>query len=233
MKLPFIITLILFSFSSFAQENIKGIGYIYFEVTGEIDIDTSIIEFDLYTNPNERSSAVLKRESYKNYYISNIIDSKGGVEKIDYYTSGLFLTGYKALSLQYYEEKNGFLSVKINGKHYWLSVRDLDANKIKYTSWRTYFKQPDFDGIQVLYNMNLRIAPDANANKIMLVERGNTHFIKMLGNFQGNWAEVEVRFWNGQTSRWTPRTEECYRVRGWIKYLDDSGFPNLHFQAGC
>lgn len=234
MKILCSIALILLSFGVFAQKNITGIGLINFGIGHELTIhtqrpDTLKSEINLYTSLYEKPTACIQKKLVEwGFYATSIIDNQDVDSVIDYYTSGLVWTAYKTMSIQYYEEKDGFVKVKINKKNYWISLDELTAIGRKATLWKDYFKEHNYGSIQVIYNMNLRINPNANSDKIMLIEKNSKHLITILGNFEGNWAEIEVRIWEGENDYCDATTRDNYRtVIGWIKYLDDKGFPNL------
>jgi len=139
-------------------------------------------------------------------------------------------------SLQYYKQKNGFIQVKIIQENYWINLNDLADKGGKIISWQSYFSNIDHNRIRVLYTMNLRTAPTAKSDRVMIVrefqERQGLHLVEMTGKFDGNWAEVNIHIWENSDYCENRNSERI--VKGWMKYLDDKGFPNIfpaHFRC--
>jgi len=144
----------------------------------------------------------------------------------------------KSLITKANEEKNGFIRVKFDDENYWISLDELAANDGELFPWKTYFLDVD-NHMLVLCNMNLRTAPTVNSDKIMLVKKpqneDDLHIIGMTDNIQGNWAEVNIHIMT--------KSDYCRKgygsgsiVKGWIKHLDDKGFPNIfpaRILCGC
>ena len=85
--------------------------------------------------------------------------------------------------------------------------------------------------------MNLRSSADKNSSKISVIEKNTGanhtfHVINLKGIFEGNWAEVEVKFWNNNQA-FCNSDKPTKNLRGWIKYLDDKGYPNIIDNAAC
>lgn len=229
MKRFFCITLLLLPFSLFSQYEIDGIGFVDLRINDK----ASMYELDLYTKPKGATAACLVHGNYRNYFRTTIADNQDNRVRVTRQNSKMIAIHwgkYYGQSLQYYEEKNGFVQVKINDTNYWINLDDLANAGGKTISWKDYFSDIDHNQMRVLYTMNLRTTPTANSDKMMVVrrieERQGIHFVELTGNFEGNWAEVNIRIW--QNSDYCENRNNSDRtVKGWMKYLDDKGFPNL------
>jgi len=232
MKRICCLVLLLLPLRMFAQGWIDGIGFIDFGLRHPHQQQ----QIDLYTSPKGEISACLSRGTHCPHFCTVIIDNQGNWEKIHKGNSKLIFFGwgrYYGGSLQYYENKNGFARIKINDKDYWINIDKLADVGGSVVSWTTYFPNIDLNQMEVLYTMNLRAAPTTNSDRVMIVRRigevRGFHLVEMTGNFEGNWAEVKVHVWEKHENYCDIDTREStsYIMRGWIKYLDDEGFPNL------
>jgi len=242
MKRICCIVLILLPFGLFAQMNVTGVGFIDF-ISEEWNNGTSsgTGELDLYTNPNGDTVGCLQRQSDRKYFVIKNMNNQNEWKRLFQNKIGLYpfkWEDYYADLIQYYEEKNGFVRVKFDDKNYWIKLDELAANDGQLIPWKSYFPAVG-SHLVVLYKMNLRIAPTVNSEKIMLVKKPQNedgfHIIEPTGNIQGNWAEVDIHI--------IAKSDYCrngYRsvpsVKGWIKHLDDKGFPNIfpaRILCGC
>ncbi|GJM33713.1 MAG: hypothetical protein DHS20C18_27140 [Saprospiraceae bacterium] len=239
MYKQFLLLISLLPFVLFSQEeNIKGIGMITPEIlvsdeaypSGE---ETQVIKLNLYNHQYTPSGDYLIKEKNDHQIVETyLVSSQGTRNPIQHETSALVWTGYKSHAMQYFKIQNGFLEVRLNGKNYWLNQEESTQLGFKAVSWKTYYENCKSTTITANYNMNLRSKPDKDSKKIMLlkINRYNTdfyHLMSMTGNFQGNWAEVEVSIWNNTDGYCKNPDNPTKKVTGWIKYLDDTGFPNL------
>lgn len=237
MKRVCCIILILLPFSLFAQMDITGIGFVKLniqETTTKTVIETGGL--DLYTSPAGEIIACFQKDIYPKSYGRKIVDNQGNEEQLSRQKSGMVHMGefgHYGGYLQYYEEKNNFIRVKINDKNYWINLDALASEGGAITTWKTFLSNLNQETINsTLYNMNVRTKPTADSDKVMLVKKLYSedeafYAVKLTGNFQGNWAEVEVEVWDS-IEGFCFRENALQRTeRGWIKYLDDKGFPNL------
>jgi len=215
--------------SLFAQYEVDGIGFIDLKINEK----NQIYELDLYALPEGEITACFTKGYYGKYFTSIIIDNQDSIENVTRKNTRMIAIGwgkYYGLLLQYYEEKDGFAKVRINQKYYWINLDQLAIASGELVSWNTYFPNIDNNQMRVLYTMNLRTAPTANSDKLMVVRRIEEglgcHLAKMTGKFEGNWAEVNIHIW--ENSNYCENGLNSDRtIKGWMKYLDDKGFPNL------
>ncbi|MEL6988733.1 MAG: hypothetical protein AAGK97_13025 [Bacteroidota bacterium] len=237
MRLFFICCLLFFALAVNSQElNIKGVGIIQPALLGEFpetDFQKKYIELELLDERQELTGDCLYRQlNPKGNMETFIILNNGKREKIEYNASGFVWVGYKSHCLQFYGGNNIGYKILLNNKQYWLQINALDAYGFKCIYWTEYFQKTDSKFIVVNYNMNLRTKPSLIAEKITLLKinrySNNYHQMRMTGSFNGAWAKVEVSFWNDMDHYCSDYKNPIKKSVGWIKYIDDEGFPNLY-----
>ena len=236
MKRICCIALLLLPLGLLAQTNITGIGFVKLTIQETTKTATETNGLDLYANPDGETIACLQKEIHAKYFIRKIEYYHGNREELSWENSGMVHMGefgHYGGYLQYYEEKNNFIRIKINGKNYWINLDALASKDGGITTWKTFLTNLSDKTINsTLYNMNLRTSPTTDSDKVMLLKKlysENEAFyaVKLTGNFRGNWAEVKVYVWDS-IEGFCLRENALQRTEvGWIKYLDDKGFPNL------
>lgn len=235
-----LLTFTLFlSFTQKSQAQIDGIGIIddFFIITDLEFAGVSIeaiqpFELELYmdkNHPSEHLFKVHKNENGREVHY-DVVDKKGNKEFLKTDKAGLFWHGLKKYSVQFYSEEEGFLAIKLNDNSYWVKTADLENKGLKHITWANFFKNKPQD-IVALYNLNLRDAPNKNGQKIGRVGINNDELspfqvMQFTGQFADNWAEVVVQYWTNNES-YCESAAPFQKLTGWIKHLDDSGFPNV------
>ncbi len=230
----------------FSQESIDGIGLVTptlvivdWDYTGMQFEDLKSFKIDLYDGNEVKPSHFLKADTIlSNLSIQyNIYDQKGYKESLDLSLSSFFWHGIKSYSLQFYRVKGGLFQVKLNNKYYWIKQDDLKKNGYEGLTWEEYFKNVN-SGIIVRYNMNLRTSASTNSSKVSILKKNAEdadypfHVIDIKGRFEGNWAEVEVKIWSTNET-YCNSEKPIKKLNGWIKYIDDKGYPNIIDNAAC
>jgi hypothetical protein len=144
---------------------------------------------------------------------------------------------FAGFCLKYFEQQGNFVKVLVNStiKGYWISLAELQYLRYKSISWMDVFSfKKKFFYSQVDVGVNLRSEPDQKSRKIMLL-KGNHYAIMLTGEIDGLWAEVIVGHYSKppceQNDQGGKPTEEW---NGWIKVIDDAGYPNIWFYPrGC
>ena len=223
-----------FTFASIAgQKNVDGIGLVqpnFLHV--EEPSGPTYLTLELYETPGSHSGdcIVREQEGSSNSKIT-LVENNGSESKLDFSTSGLVWTAYKSHSLQFYDEVALFVQIKLNGRKYWVAKEELAKYGFMSITWKDYFNETESKSIEVRFNMNLRDKPGLAGKKIELIQKNGPnvafHKMKMTGRFAQNWAEVEVLYYQDLDQYCSGKTAEIKKVIGWIKYLDDTGFPNL------
>jgi hypothetical protein len=116
----------------------------------------------------------------------------------------------------------------------WIKRKDLNHFGFVYLSWMEYFlKFPD-KGYYARGNtaLNIRKQADAKAEKVATL-RGDTIQIRPTGKRKGLWLEVAVVEYGASPCE-GGYENIVKQYRGWIKAVDDQGFPNIWYQThGC
>ncbi len=126
-------------------------------------------------------------------------------------------------AVKIYAESNGYLQIFPHSIKYkaWVLLADLKQHGVIYKSWRQYmldekkqFFYPSLVGINVRSTFNV-------TGKKLTTIKGKAYQIKLSGESKGNWLKVKV----------TRMSADCLKQLeewdGWIKALDDKGFPNI------
>ena len=245
MKNLLLALLLLFSSlnSISAQNEIKGIGLIVqplflteYNVTESAALS---FELSLYEKPGVLANTCISRKAFREkQQVHNFIIENESERPMKYDQKTMIWTGYKAHSLQVYEQKGDYLKVEIESKSYWLKLNELAYYGMEFNTWRTYFAIDKTHAAsspinnEVIYNMNLRDRPTAKSKKITLIKvngpkENDHHQFRFTGNYAGNWAEIEVYLYDDFNASCSDRKNPKRKIIGWVKYLDDKGFPNV------
>ncbi|MBP8083977.1 MAG: hypothetical protein KAZ87_12320 [Spirochaetes bacterium] len=223
-----LLTIPLLNFYSYSPDN--SIGFIFLKGrlssleetihlprNVKIEINSNIRKGYLFF-PNCKYAT---NECWQNYAV---INSKKYPIKIEDYVS----VDYDGYCLKYYEIKDNkilILSESVpNGV--WISKEELSSFNLEYIDYLSFFKLTD----KIYFStciLNLRTKPNKESQKILTISNHNFK-IKLLGNFNNLWAEVEVM--EVDDYMLDPLDQKILRkYHGWTKILDDKGFPNIWF----
>ena len=141
---------------------------------------------------------------------------------------------YEHNGLLFFEEKDGFVRVLHHSLNtqVWIRMKNLEIYDLKAITWMEFMKSnrtsySPHDRI----GMNLRKSPEVKDNKIATM-RGDLFSIQLTGTTQGLWAEVKVEQYDVHPCEGDSKTLNSWT--GWIKLLDDSGYPNIwYYPSGC
>jgi len=191
-------------------------------------------ELKLYTQPGVYANKYIKIEQVKNersvYLKTVIVDNEGNELKIEG-LNGTIWTNFKSYNLVYYENKGDFVKIKVNGSFYWLSKSQIANFGFTSFTWRDYFLDMDDTDLIVNCDINLRENAGINSKRIFTVRENVWHLIEITGNFKEQWAEVKLTIYKGDRQDYRTR-EIDKQITGWIKFLDDSGKPNIQSAPG-
>lgn len=144
------------------------------------------------------------------------------------------LAGY---CLKYFEIDGSFAKVLVNstGKGLWVSLSELQYLRYSAKPWLELMSEKK----TFFYNMvdvgiNLRKDPNQKSNKIILI-KGNQYAITLTGKTEGLWAEATVgKYSQAPCKDLTATYKSTEEWKGWIKVIDDAGYPNIWFYPeGC
>lgn len=188
----------------------------------------------LYETVNgEEPGAFITQVSKVEYNFFRMIDNNDRI--VNLHASDAVSIGYEEVALTVFEENDYGFKVALNhtnGEGYWISKTDVKRYHLSHWSWMDYLTKnyvtlfPEALGIP----MNLREQPNATSNKLATLDT-DVYQITPTGKTDGLWAQVSVSLFSA------PYCEDAVFKRkftGWVKLLDDKGYPNLWFYAkGC
>ncbi|MEM7655284.1 MAG: hypothetical protein AAF399_04080 [Bacteroidota bacterium] len=162
-------------------------------------------------------------------------ESTGVFEELDILEADLREYAYGTEGLIFLEEKNGYLRVlyRTTKGGLWLSREDLQQRGWEMEKWMDFFLHfsPTLFPRALGVNMNLRTMPFAHSKRLTTMT-DDAFFIRLTGKTNGLWAEVEVQEWEGTYCEDQGKLQNEWT--GWVKLLDDRGYPNLWFYTrGC
>lgn len=146
------------------------------------------------------------------------------VAKVNVHPKDLFKFKSNIYLIKVFSIKDGFAQIlPATMKHKaWVSIKDLAKQGYQFSSWRDFLLlqqalnfEPSFR-----HGLNLRTDPAVKENKLTTM-RGHKYKIRLTGQTKDNWMEVLV-------TKLSPRCQPLkQKWKGWIKALDDKGFPNI------
>ncbi|MFK8054814.1 MAG: hypothetical protein AB8F78_01740 [Saprospiraceae bacterium] len=142
-------------------------------------------------------------------------------------------TGYEITSLIVHEERDSFVKILRTDmdQEFWISIEELSDSGFLYQPWIEFMAKSGRSFFTVNYGMNCREKPNAAGERLLTV-KGDQFEIEPTGEVTGYWAEVIVREFNSAYCEEPHELIETYH--GWMKILDDAGFPNVWFYTrGC
>lgn len=226
-----------------AQNEIKGIGLIVQPLfLGEYNGNQGAalsFELSLYETLGVLANTCISRKEFREkQQVRNLIIENEKERPMKYDQKTMVWTGYKAHSLQVYEKENGYIKVEIESKPYWLNLKELEYYGMEFNTWKKYFTIDKTYAAysplnnEVIYNLNLRDRPTTKSEKIALIKvngpkENDHHQFRFTGNYAGNWAEIEVFLYDDFNASCNDRKNPKRKIIGWIKHLDDKGFPNV------
>jgi hypothetical protein len=141
----------------------------------------------------------------------------------------------KGYCLKIFDRKGGYVRVLKNSSRseFWINISHLDYIRYKPMNWMEYFlSHPQVYLCQVDMGLNLRTQPGPEGSRVLLV-KGNHYGIILSGKTDGYWAEAKVQRFSTEPYRQidkNPKAQEEWT--GWIKIVDDAGYPNIWFPSG-
>ncbi len=133
-------------------------------------------------------------------------------------------------------DKQVLVLQKTRKSGYWIKLADLEGARYRFVSWLEYMKaKPERWYIHERVRLNLRTRPDPGSKKVLLVREGR-FLIDLTTKTDGRWAEVTVTEYERDPCEREGHIDDLHIVktyRGWLKVIDDDGFPNIWFPIGC
>ncbi|MEI6764231.1 MAG: hypothetical protein WCM76_01240 [Bacteroidota bacterium] len=140
--------------------------------------------------------------------------------------------------LKYYGEQGDFVKILVQstGIGLWISKTELNYLHLKPETWLDFMlakKTGFYPNIDI--GLNLRLEPDAGSKKIVLM-KGDHYLIDLDGETDGAWAKATVKKYSTRPCKAASSDNLSAQetLHGWIKIVDDKGFPNIWFYPrGC
>lgn len=198
----------------------------------ELHINMPFASFDLFDAPSGKKSGTIFMKNSLNLKFS--VDSKMIVCNVK--MEDLAEVAAAGWCLKYYNEQGDFLQILVQstGNGMWISKTELNYLHLKPTDWRGFLltkKTGFYPNVDI--GLNLRQEPDAASKKIVLM-KGDHYLIDLSGETDGPWAEAVVKKYSSRPCKAkNPQDLKATETwQGWIKIIDDKGFPNIWFYPG-
>ena len=140
---------------------------------------------------------------------------------------------YEGVCLKYYERNQQFIRVLHNvipDPPVYLKISDIERLGYEIVDWKEFigisrkgWRRFDHHGPP----LTLRESPSL-ISKPILSFHGNLYVIEIIGPWKGSWVYVEIMQYSKFDMILNERDIQ-HRYRGWIKALDERGFPNIWF----
>ncbi|VAW78951.1 hypothetical protein MNBD_GAMMA12-3240 [hydrothermal vent metagenome] len=152
-----------------------------------------------------------------------LVERDNSVFKLTVHANDIVELRRNLYAVKVYDQRDGYLKVFPQSIKYsaWVSIADLNQRGVVYKSWRQYMldeKKQSF--YPSLVGINVRSIFNVTGKKLTTI-KGKSYQIKLSGESKGNWLKVKV----------TRMSADCLKEfeewDGWIKALDDKGFPNI------
>jgi len=132
--------------------------------------------------------------------------------------------------LKYYQQRGSYFLILIHSswQGFWISSSELEKVNFYVIDWMSFLlaeKTGFYPATEK--GLVLREEPNPKSKGVIWVKNVN-YLITLSGKTEGQWAEVKVtwpRFGLGEKKEAKPQTY----YKGWIKILDDKGYPNIWF----
>lgn len=147
-----------------------------------------------------------------------------------------------AYVIPFYENAQGMVRL-FNASSFgstWVRISDITERNFLLLGWKDYFISRRSSPLFARGSgLNLRVSPYADANRITTI-KGDTMQIYLTGYdegfCEGPWCKVKVKVYkeNPCTTQLSEEDNFTREYEGWIKLIDDSGWPNVFMNTkGC
>ncbi len=153
-------------------------------------------------------------------------------------------SGYGEYCLKIYRQQDGYVQVlrDVYGENAWIRAADVQLTGflvIDYLRWLV--REGKTTGLTPVLpdsGITLREHPDFSSRRILRIPAEEAFYfdIEFSGRIDGTWAEVIVKYSTercGDAAE-NPLYPDTTRFSGWIKVIDQQGFPNIWYDTwGC
>ncbi len=150
-------------------------------------------------------------------------------ERMDY-ADFAFIT-YRGHCLVFHERRDGYVRIldRTLPDGAWVELAALERVGIVPSGWLPILAKTGGPFFERVGGLNLRAGP-GGAHERLITMTGMGWVIQPTGEQEGAWFHVTALRTDGNPCcSWT---QELNRHEGWIKAVDDAGFPNVWFCAG-
>lgn len=198
--------------------------------------------FNVYSSPNGEIIGKLSRlnnsledeqELYKLYFIEKNTKKQELLNLSDFQE-----IGYEIWALKYIDSKNNFIKVELKNQNFWINKDEILRKGFKVVNWQTFLLE-NADNLLGYYandkGLNLREEPNDNS-KIIATVKGDLFEIKPTPENVNIWTKVKIRKYKKHPCLSDLDETELieYELEGWLKLVDENGFPNVWYYArGC
>ncbi|RNI23717.1 hypothetical protein [Rufibacter latericius] len=196
----------------------------------------------VYSRPNGDKAGKLTRKVKENtgdqapYRIYLLPNSDKAAKKLN--LSLFEQIDSEVWAIKYFERKDGFVRVLDKSDNYWISEKEIAANKFRVTEWQKFISANAGKVLGFYANdpgLNLRDAPSVNG-KVLKKLKGDLFEITPTTQSKGLWVKVKVKKYKEHpcTSDLGKKEIVDYELEGWVKIVNDNGEPNVWYYArGC
>lgn len=194
---------------------------------GFLEIGHEIHSLNLYDAPHGTNTGTLGKESLDDHRLMwreegpSLIIPPGAFQKINMDLFGLIV----------FQEQDGFIKIfsKNGEQDVWISLIEVSQTQTIYRPWIKYMTGTSAPLFALNYGMNVREQPDAKATKIVTA-KGEKFNIEPTGRTNGLWAEVIIKEYDND---YCSKRNLIKEYQGWMKILDNEGYPNIWFGGYC
>ena len=186
------------------------------------------------TNENSSSDNLTMQQlssSTSAIYRTLLINRNNTVFKQAVHPKDIIKVNGNIYGVKIYAQKNGYLQIFPHSMRHkaWIAINDLDKQGFQFSSWRDYLlaRPKKHWNVHAGSGLNLRETSNVKGKNILTIKR-ELFKINLTGQTKGLWMQVNV-------TRVSPDClKEFEQYQGWIKALDDKGFPNIwSANSGC
>jgi hypothetical protein len=192
-----------------------------------LTVNFPMTRIELFSASGEHAGVLFRRDIMNLMYLAEGSSAAYRISNSD--MAEIKLSGF---CLKVYERRGDYVKVLAHtaAPGYWLALSELDFLGFKAVSWMDVLLAKSTQlYIAVDVGINLRAEPDQKSKKIILV-KGRKYLINLTGKTSGMWAEAQVfRHNKHMTAGNLPDAKPLEEWTGWMKIIDDAGYPNLWF----
>ena len=199
------------------------------------------VGFTVYENPRGLIVGKLTRDVSKNqsdqsayeiYFVDISTKTKTKLDLVNFRE-----VDYEIWSITYFERRDGFVRVVNENSNYWLNEAEIQKLGFAVVEWQAFLSNSkNLMGFSANDpGLNLREGPTKEA-RIIKTLRGDLYEISPTNEHNGLWTKVKIvkRKEHPCETTLTEKDNIEYELEGWIKIVDDSGQPNVGYNArGC